>query len=606
MRDTLAHRGPDGAGVHCCGAVGLGHRRLSIIDLTGGGQPLANEDQSVWVTFNGEIYNYRELTRRLTSFGHRFRTQSDAEVLVHGYEQYGVQLPCHLNGMFAFALHDIAHSRITLVRDHLGIKPLFYALTSEGLFFASEVKAILAAVNGTAEADPLALQEYLTFRHVAWDRTFFQGIRRLPPGHVAVWETGALSVQPYWSVARQQPATTPNLATAVEALDGHLERAVRSQLMSEVPLGTFCSGGIDSGLVTAYAARNTPGTLHTFSVGFDDHAWDETPLARETAARFGTEHHSTLARGTDLVDVLAQLIRYHDEPLSHPNSVPLYWLSRLARQHVTVVLTGEGADELLCGYPRYHVARLNAVAHYLPRWARVAGARLIRTAPGHRAAFLARLLPHAFEDAVLFNSAYLDPKLVAALTGNPLAEATAVRRALLRESMVPGDPIGSISRYELRTYLGCALERMDRMTMACGLEGRVPFLDVPLVEWAVALPSTLKIKGASAKRVVRQLAARLLSPRVVRGPKSGFGLPLAAWFRSSAYTSVLRRLQDARHPAASYFDRRVLDALVETHLAGRADHSEALWLLLNVYVWHEVHITGEATWLNDANRSLSC
>ena len=361
--------------------------------------------------------------------------------------------------------------------------------------------------------------------------------------------------------------------------------------MSDVPLGTFCSGGIDSGLVTGYAARHSSGSLHTFSVGFDEAAWDETPLARDTASRFGTAHHTIVARGAEFAELLNQLIRQNDEPLSHPNSLPLYVLSRFARDLVTVVLTGEGAGELFCGYPRYHIARLNAVTQHLPGSVRTAGGRVMRALPGHRAALLGRLLPRRLEDAVLYNSAYVEPDVVAALTGRPVDAAMAARRGLVRDSVVPGDPIASISRYELLTYLGCALERMDRMSMASGLESRVPLLDVELVEWALSLPSKFKISGSANKRIVKRLARRFLSARVVRGRKSGFGLPLNTWFRHAACAHLIRRLLDPAHPAASYIDRRVLDQRVKAHLSGRTDQSEVLWLVLNFYLWCELHLS---------------
>jgi asparagine synthase (glutamine-hydrolysing) len=499
MRDVLTHRGPDGAGVYYGPGVGLGHRRLSIIDLQGGSQPLANEDETVWVTFNGEIYNYRALAHSLGQRGHRFRTRSDTEVLVHAYEEYGLDLVSHLRGMFAFALHDVTRNRTVLVRDHLGIKPLFYAIADGSLFFASEAKAVLAAFDQAPTIDAKALQEYLTFRYVAWSRSFFEGVQRLPPGHLAVWEDGRLHVRRYWSVTGRPLATPPGSAEAVVALEALLEAAVQSQLVSDVPLGTFCSGGVDSGLVTRCAAHRSTGALHTFSVGFDEPAWDETPLARDTAARFDTQHHVLVARGDEFADLLSRLIWYNDEPLSHPNSMPLYLLSRYARDYVKVVLTGEGADELFGGYPRYHLARINAASAHLPRWATAAAGQVTRIIPGHRPALFGRLLPRTYEDAILYNSAYVDPQLVEALTGRPLDSGMAERRRLVLESIVPDDPIASISRYELQTYLGCALERMDKMSMASGLEGRVPFLDVELVEWGLALPSALKVRGRATK-----------------------------------------------------------------------------------------------------------
>jgi asparagine synthase (glutamine-hydrolysing) len=584
MSDTIAHRGPDGAGLQRFDAAVLGHRRLSVIDLSGGAQPMANEDGTIWVTFNGEIYNHKELRARLEARGHRFRTHCDTEVLVHGYEEFGEDLPRLLNGMFAFAVYDTRTRRLFLARDHLGIKPLFYSMQEGTLYFASEIKAILAAWGTCPECDPDALQEYLIFRYIAGERTLWQGIHRLPPGHRATWQGGRLQISPFWQVGELAPPVSITRGDEVEQLEERLDAAVSSQLMSDVPLGTFCSGGVDSGLVTALTARHAGDRLHTFSVGFADPRWDESALALDTARRYGTEHHVLRSDPHGLLEVLRELLWYHDEPLSHPNSVPLFFLSRFAREHVTVILTGEGADELLCGYPRYHLARLAR----MPQAARRVGAQLARRVPHHRAGLLARVLPRTVEDAVVLNSAYVEPELVTGLTGRPWEPAIRERREIYRRSVVPGDPIATISRFELQTYLVCALDRMDRMAMASGLEARVPFLDIPMVEWAVNLPSKEKLQGTRTKRVLKALAGRYLSPRIVHGPKSGFGLPLGVWFRGSELAPLRDMILNDRHPAAAHFRPKVMESLVADHMSGRADNSELLWLVANCYVWFDI------------------
>ena len=588
MHERIAHRGPDGLGDHVDGAVALGHRRLSIIDLAGGRQPLANETGTIWVTFNGEIYNYQELRRELTALGHVFRTRSDTEVLVHGYEQFGTDFVRRLNGMFAFAIYDAPRQRVVVARDHFGIKPLFYSVTKEGFFFASEIKAVLAGTGDAARVAPHALSEYLLFRYIAGSRSFFDGVKRLPPAHVAVWERGQLCITPYWEPPRVAPDAMRSDVDASKTLDGLLDAAVRRQLMSDVPLGTFCSGGVDSGLVTAFAARATPDAIHTFSVGFENPAWDETPLARNTAERYGTQHRTLTLRPHDVSELLPRLVWHHDEPLSHPNSVPLYLLSRLAREQVTVVLTGEGSDELFCGYPRYQIARLRGALGRVPRPLLAGLARMIAHSPGHRARLLAQLLPHDLEDSILLNSMYVSPDLVRALTGEGFEGALRERRAMLRRVSDPRDPLASISRYEMTTYVGCALDRMDRMSMAASLEGRVPFLDVPLVEWASRLHPSSRMRGRHGKVVVKSVARRRLDPRIAQGPKSGFGLPLGEWLRHRAFAPLLDRLLDAAHPAATLFDPSVVRRLVRSHRAATADHSATLWGLINVYTWHEV------------------
>ena len=592
MRDALAHRGPDGSGIMAFPGAILAHRRLSIIDLEHGDQPMSNEDQTVWIIFNGEIYNYPELRGELAARGHTFHSRSDTEVLVHAYEEYGDDFVHRLNGMFAFALLDVPRRRLLLVRDPLGIKPLFYAFIDDGLVFGSEIKAVLAGLGRPTGIRHESLQEYLIFRYVAWDRTFYQDVLRLPPGHLAIWEGGRLSLRRYWRPSIPDPSSgAPSLEEAADALEALLKRAVHRQLISDVPLGAFCSGGVDSGLVTAFAAAQSSNGFQTFSVGFEDPAWDETALARDTARRAGTDHHVVVATPAALDEMLCRLIHYHDEPLSHPNSAPLYVLSGLARKHVKVVLTGEGADELFGGYPRYHLARLRGALGFVPQRILAGSASALRSLPGHRARKAAMLLLPSLDDSIMLNSAYVDPALVTVLTGSPLTAALETRRQLVGETLVAADPVGSISRYELLTYLTCALERMDRMSMAHGLEGRVPFLDLELVGWGLAIPARLKLGLRANKRVVKRLARGVLNSRIVRGPKSGFGLPLDAWFRGPELDGIMGRLRDPGHPGTAHFERSALRKVIADHDAGRESHGELLWLLANVFLWEEMRET---------------
>jgi asparagine synthase (glutamine-hydrolysing) len=591
MRDVIAHRGPDGFGAHCAAGVGLGHRRLSIIDVEGGAQPLSNEDGTIWVTYNGEIYNYADLTARLVARGHTFRTHSDTEVIVHAYEEWGDDSVREFNGMFAFAIHDMKRNRVVIARDHLGIKPLFYGRDGDTLVFASEIKAVVAGMRKPAKLRRDALQEYLIFRYVAGTNSFFDGVSRLPAGHIGVWENGTLSVKPFWTPNARGTGAAVRLDDAADEVESLLVKSVESQMMSEVPLGSYCSGGVDSGLVTGYAAKASPHQLQTFAVGFRDPAWDESSLAAQTGAHFGTDHHTLFSEPGEFLELLPKLVWFNDEPLSHPNAIPLYQLSRFARQSVTVVLTGEGADELFCGYPRYHIARMREAAQMLPgvaRGALAAGAGLL---PGHRAAKLAGLVGRSVDDGLILNSAYISPELVAELTREPIDAALAERRRLLATARVSDDDVDTLSRYELLTYLGCALDRMDRMSMASSLEGRVPFLDIPLVEHALRLPTVDKIAKRETKRVLKRLARRQLSAGVAGRSKSGFGVPLGDWFRSPVLAPAIDRLRDSRHPAAEHFDMAVVARIIEEHSTGRVDHGEALWMLTNVFVWHEVEIS---------------
>lgn len=592
MREVIAHRGPDGIGKRCAAGVGLGHRRLSIIDVGGGAQPLANEDETIWVTFNGEIYNYADLTRRLEQRGHHFRTRSDTEVLVHAYEEFGDKFLRELNGMFAFAIHDLNRNRVLLARDHLGIKPLFYARDGDTLVFASEAKAVIAGLGRLPRLRPEALQEYLMFRYVAGMGSFFQDVWRLPAGHFGVWEAGTLTVRPFWSPPARDVVAARTLAEAADHVEALLMRGVEAQMMSEVPLGSYCSGGVDSGLVTGYASKASSHRLQTFAVGFRDPAWDESALAAQTAARFGTDHHTIMAEPGDFLSLLSKLVWFHDEPLSHPNAIPLYRLSRFARQSVTVVLTGEGADELFCGYPRYHIAQVRGRLKHVPALARQVLAAGARLTPGHRGAKFASLVARPVDDGLILNSVYVQPELVAALTAAPIEDALHERRRLLAAARTSDDDVDTLSRYELLTYLGCALDRMDRMSMATSLEGRVPFLDIPLVEYALRLPTAMKLGLRQTKRVLKVLARRRLSHDVSRRSKSGFGVPLGDWFRSPILGPAIERLRDPAHPAAQYFDFAVVSRVLGEHESGRVDHGETLWMLVNVYIWQETVAAG--------------
>lgn len=588
MCKGLAHRGPDGVGVHSASGVGLVHTRLSVIDLDGGKQPLCNEDGSVWIAFNGEIYNFVSLRRDLLSRGHQFRTSSDTEVLVHLYEEYGLDFVHHLNGMFAVALHDMRSGRVVLARDHFGIKPLFYTLKNDQLIFGSEIKAVLAGAGMPAETTLGAVQEYLLFRSIGDDRSFFRNIKRLRPGSIGVWEGGELKLSRFWSPPVPHPDLQLSEGRAVQLLDEYLEDAVRMQLMSDVPLGTFCSGGVDSGLTSWYAARHSVSPLHTFSVGFNESEWDETRLARDTAARIGSQHHVLVASSDAFAESLPRSIWHHDEPLGHPNSVLISLLSGYAREHVTVVLTGEGSDELFGGYPRHQIISLSERLRRLPRPARSVVVQALRQFGGRKGGLLANATSLPEWQAVAINASLLEQRTVEQLTGASAADVVEQRVAHIAELAIPNDPLATVTRYDQLYYLPALLDRMDRMTMAFGLEGRVPFLDVRLAEWASKVPTSLKISRLENKRVVKALADRYLSPQVVRGPKSGFGVPFGQWLRTEkSWRQYAERLTSSGNRASQFLDTAMLATAAEDHMAGRAKKDDLLWQSLNVILWHE-------------------
>lgn len=585
MRDLLSHRGPDDAGVWSADGVGLGHRRLSIIDLSSGHQPLSNETGTVWVTFNGEIYNYRELRNELVRAGHEFRTNSDTEVLVHGYEEWGTDLPSRLNGIFAFGVYDTTSRRLFLARDQLGVKPLFYGQVNSEFAFASETPSVLSVLGMAPRLSRDALIEYLIFRYLAGEQTFFEGVRRLAAGHYACWEDGKLSVHQYWSPSRFEPLTKVGAGEAAEEFGQRLSTAVSRQLMSDVPLGAFCSGGIDSGLTTYYAVQHsTKARFRTYSVGVPYDEFDETSLALVTARSLDTSHNTIVATADDVRRGLSDLVGWGYEPLSHPNMVPLRDLSALAKKDVTVVLTGEGADELFCGYPRYHIGRIHA---RVPRMLRGPARATLSALPGHRAEKLKHAMGWSSAEALIFNSAFIDPVMAERLVGRAIDSALDHRRAILLDNTVPGDAVASLSRYEVATYLVSALERLDRVSMASGLEARVPFLDIDLVEWGLRLPTSRKVEGRTNKVTVKRAAAGILDPRVIRGRKSGFGLPLGIWIRDGAFTDITNRMLTGDHPASEYLDPAVVRRVTRDHMDGIVDNGEMLWLIMNLFLWFE-------------------
>jgi asparagine synthase (glutamine-hydrolysing) len=523
-RDTMTHRGPDDAGIYQDGAVMLGHRRLSIIDLGGGHQPMSAADEAAWIVFNGEIYNFQALRDELAGKGHAFKTSSDTEVILHLYLEEGVRGFERLNGIFAFAIWDRRSGELHLVRDQLGIKPLYYADTPRGLVFASEVKTLLATglVAPTLEAE--ALPEYLVFRDVAGERTLFRGVRRLLPGHRLTLRGGRIETHRYWDLLSDNPpGFEGSFEEAVDALEALLDDAVRMQMISDVPLGTFCSGGVDSSLVTALAARHASGSINTFSVGFDEAAFDESVYARQVAAHCGTRHHEIRISNRQFADNLEKLIWHNDEPLHFPNSVHIHAVSELARRHVTVVLTGEGADELFAGYPRYQIPVL------LARWRRVPGAArwlarsLGRALGDHRVQKLDRFtgMPSGWE--ILMNSASSDAQRLR-IPG--LDERLAVsdwRRAGYEASAEQADPVTRVSLLDQQTYLVSILNRQDKMSMATSIESRVPFLDPRVVRFAHSIPTAYKLGRLDNKRIVKALALRHLPAEVIKRRKSGFG-----------------------------------------------------------------------------------
>jgi len=522
MADTIVHRGPDAEGFYFDGPVGLGSRRLSIIDLAGGNMPVYNEDGSIAIVFNGEIYGYVELRDELERRGHRFATRSDTETIVHAYEEYGPRCVEYLNGMFAFALWDSRRQELFIARDRVGEKPLFYAELGGRLIFASEIKALLQDPACSRAVNFEALTQYLTALYIPYPQSIFQGIAKLPPGHTLRVSAEGLKVERYWFPERVQPRRL-SLNQAIEELRPLLADAVRLQMRSDVPVGAFLSAGMDSTSVVAYAVKTTTGAhMKTFAVGFEGADWDERSGARSVAEIYGTEHYDITVSAEDVWDFLPRLVWLMDEPMADGSTVPLYVMSTLARQHVKVILCGAGGDELFAGYPRYAIGQvplLRRALQSMPTALKQAAVRLgylYSDGLGHRVRVTLRNVDrHYYEDGMWFSEA----ERLALMGRNSAPYADVVAHHYDR--LPWADPVNRLMFVDMNTYMSDDLLPMtDRMTMGVSLEGRVPFLDYRLVEWALALPGDLKLRAGASKYVLRRAMEGLLPPDILSRPSA--------------------------------------------------------------------------------------
>jgi len=593
MCETIVHRGPDDEGIYAKGPAGLGMRRLSIIDLGGGRQPIHNEDRSVWVVLNGEIYNFPELRRELEGQGHRFYTHSDTEVIVHLYEELGAECVKKLRGMFAFALYDERQRSLLLARDRLGKKPLYYALHQGRLYFGSEIKTILAVAPELAELDHEALIQFFHFGYIADPLTAFRNIRKLPPGHVLEFSEGKPLISQYWDLpafGTYDPGSEEDLLAELEQ---RLAEAVRIRLISDVPLGALLSGGLDSSVVVALMARASSGPVKTFSIGFSKQDFNESEHAREVAARFHTEHHEFTVEPR-IEEVLLKLTGMMEEPFGDSSMIPTYHVSRIARQSVTVALSGDGGDELFAGYDRYMVHLARQKYERVPAWAgeyfrRQVYPRLPQDLLGRRFAFNVSLPPReryldsiAYLPALDRERALFSPDFLARQKhgSDPLHP---YRRHF--DNAPATDRLGRLLYLDTKTYLtGDVLAKVDRMSMANSLEVRCPILDHLFVEWVASLSSRWKLRLGTRKYALRKLAMRLGIPGVDR-PKQGFAMPLKHWWRGEL-NHMLEILLEPRTLQRGYFNPQAVRALVEEHQSGRRDRPNDLWLLLIFELWH--------------------
>jgi asparagine synthase (glutamine-hydrolysing) len=636
MRDVITHRGPDEAGLHCDAHAALAHRRLSIVDLSTGQQPLSNEDGSIWVVFNGEIYNHADVRKELQAHGHTYRTKSDTETIVHAYEQWGEDCIHRFRGMFAFAIWDAPKRRLLLVRDRLGVKPLYWTRTGNTLLFGSEIKAILASGLVQPEPNTAVIPEVLSTRYTSGEDTLFRGIHKLLPGHLLVFEGGDIRTRQYWDVPTRDHRPAERLALqesrsplqdrsaslsspalpGMQAGEAHpvarfrelLEESVRLRLMSDVPLGMFLSGGIDSSAIAALMAKMIGRPLQTFSVAFKDRAFNELEYAREVARAIGADSHEIVIDDRDFFGALPKLVWHEDEPIAHPSSVPLYFVSALAREHVTVVLTGEGADELLAGYGKYPRVSWNWRAgtvyeRMMPDALRASIARgVIPRLPRTLARYAKRsfLAMDRSPESMFFDNfasirladqqELLAPALRAAATG------AAAYGASLDYFDKPNGASTLLDRLlyaDIKTYLVELLMKQDQMSMAASIESRVPFLDHKLVEYAATLPDEWKLSGWTTKRVLRESMKGVLPESILNRPKMGFPVPFAAWTRGPWNATVRDVLLDRRSRERGIIDPKAVDRLLRHHAEGRTDGGDRLWSLLNLELWHRTFIDQE-------------
>jgi len=602
MTRSLTHRGPDDEGFHVAPGVFLGHRRLSIIDLDSGRQPQQSEDGQVVVVFNGEIYNYVELREELRGHGVSFRTASDTEVLLEGYRHWGEEVLSRLNGMFAFAIWDGRDQSLLLARDRMGQKPLYYANTSRGLVFGSEMKALLAHPWIERDISHSAVRKYLLYDSVPTPHSIFEGVQKLPAGAMGRWSDGKMNVRSYWDMNFPE-APEGDLESLSKQLWTLLEEAVRLRLRSDVPLGVFLSGGIDSSAILALMATHMPAEeIRTFSIGFHDPSFDESSYARRVAEHFGTQHQERILDPETMVEILPRILSTLDEPMADGSLIPTYLLSEFTREHVTVALGGDGGDELFLGYPTFQAHKVARQLRFLPSWVFTSMMEPV-----------ARLLP------VSTRNISFDYKVKRFLRGmrfdpfarhfvwigglDPLAQHQVLHPEFLqgcgddvifedveqhRQQVSSRDEYDTLSYLYSKLYMGDdILVKVDRASMAHGLEVRAPFLDHQVVDFVTALPSQMKLDGYQMKAILKKMLRGRVPDEVIDRPKKGFGIPIAAWLKGPLLSWARDLLSSQSLRDDGIFNPAGVQALLDEHVAGRADHRKALWSILVFQLWRE-------------------
>jgi asparagine synthase (glutamine-hydrolysing) len=601
MCESIVHRGPDDQGLYTCGNVGLGSRRLEVIDLETGHQPMANEDESVWIVFNGEIYNYRSLREELGRRGHRFQTRSDTESIVHAYEEFGEGCLEKLNGMFALAIWDVPRQRLFLARDRLGIKPLYYYFDGKQLVFGSELKAILQAPGVERSVDLVALNNYLTFEYIPSPRSIFQKVHKLEPGHYLTWDGGDPVKSSYWHLS-VQPNDQQDSGRRLREL---MADAVRLRLVSDVPLGSFLSGGVDSSIVVALMAQLADGPVKTFSIGFKDSSYNELEYARAVAERYATDHHEYVIEA-DAVELTERLISHFDEPFGDFSIFPTYLVSQMARQDVTVALTGDGGDELFGGYDTYLAQRFDRrFYHWWPKAIKkgIFEPLADRLTPREKKKGLVNIFKRFIQGARLPGE-LSHARWMIFLTQ---AERMLLFSPEIREQLAQSDPYDFLRRHagdagqvdelnrsgyvDVKSYLvDDILVKVDRMSMAVSLEVRVPFLDHRVVEFSFSLPPDQKIRGLQTKYLLKQTMNDLLPAAIRRRDKQGFSIPIKNWLRDQLRPMMTDLLAESRLRSQGFFNAAYVSRLVDEHLRGVENHSHKLWSLMVFESWYQAYV----------------
>ena len=599
MCRAILHRGPDDEGIFVKDGAGFGMRRLSIIDLAGGHQPVFNEDRSVCVVFNGEIYNFPQLRSELQSRGHRLTTHTDTEVIVHLYEEMGRDCVHQLRGMFAFALYDERRRKVLLARDRMGQKPLHYAFDGKRLLFGSEIKSILAVAPELAQVDRQALRQYLLFGYIPDPATSFVAIKKLPPGHLLELEDGKLSVSRYWDLPQYGTHSPASEEECLEQLEHRLAEAVKMRLIADVPLGAFLSGGADSSTIVALMARFSSRPVKTFSIGFRQKDFDETPYARLVAQKFATEHHELILE-PDVVSSVDTLTHSLEEPFGDASALPTYFVSRLARQHVTVALSGDAGDEIFAGYDRYRVCLQDRSFGWLPastrRFYREYLYRLVpRSVPGRSLSYSLSLpWPERYLEDISLRPVqrqieFLSNDFILPASGE--SDPYGLFRSYI-ENAPARDPLSRLLYLDSKTYLPAdILTKVDRMSMLTSLEARSPMVDHIFLEWATGLTSEWKMRGNEQKYILRKLAERLGVPReVLYRPKRGFALPLVHWTRHELKGLIQTVLLEPRTLQRGYLNPAGIRQLLDEHFRGRRNHAGRIWRLLMLELWHRNYL----------------